>query len=275
LSYTFKRSRQNSQWLFGGVLAATVLATSGCSDDEDWRFGHPPRPRGGDVNVVYDRDIDFSGYRTFAFQSDEDASAERLDGLDPAVRRALQIIDERTAIELRELGLTEVAPEEADVLAFSLGRTRSETGVTWSCVGGVWGGYFGAYYYDPCAWLEPVYVDVDRTTLMVGLTDRQLSEVVFAGFIRNVGTGRRSRARQIAAAVDRIFARYPARPSTSLPDGGLPDVDAGVPGPDAGSPTSDAGPPDIDGGLPAADAGAADAGAVDAGAVDAGADAAP
>ena len=271
MSYPFERSRQTCLWLLGGALA---LATSGCSDDDDWRYGHRPRPRGGNVNVVFDRDIDFSRYRTFAFRSDEEASAEELDeGLEPARRRDLELVDQRTAIELRDLGLTQVAPEEADLLAFSLGRTRSETGVTWSCVGGVWGGYFWDYYYDPCAWLEPVYFDVERTTLMVALTDPELSEVIFAGFIRTVDGGRRSRARQIVAAVDRIFARYPARPDASLPDGGAPELDAGAPELDAGAPTLDAGSPTVDGG--ATDGGVAEGDATDAGVVDSGADATP
>lgn len=267
LSYPFERYRHIFTWVVGGL--ALTVAGLGCTDDGDWRFGHRPRARGDNVKVVYDRDIDFSRYRTFAFRSADESSEGELDELEPARRRDLELVDERTAIELRELGLTQVAPEDADLLAFSLGRTRSATGVTWSCVGGVWGGYFWDYYYDPCAWLEPVYIDVDRTTLMLGLTDPELSEVIFTGFIRNVGAGRRSRARQIAAAVDRIFARYPARPGTS-PDAGVPGVDAGVPELDAGPPSLDAGTPRLDGG--ASDAGAV---SVDAGAGDAGPDATP
>lgn len=274
MSYSIERSHQVSRWIFGGTLATLLLGTVGCAEDDDWRFGHRPRSRGDNVRVVYDRDVDFSRYRTFAFRSEEAAAAEELDeGLEPARRRDLRLVDERTAIELRALGLTQVAPEEADLLAFSLGRTRSETGVTWSCVGGVWGGYFWDHYYDPCAWLEPVYFEVDRTTLMVGLTDPELSEVVFTGFIRRVDGGRRSRARQIVAAVDRIFARYPARPGTSLPDGGLPELDAGAPELDAGAPERDAGAPSGDGG--ATDGGIAGGDVVDGGVGDAGADAAP
>jgi hypothetical protein len=235
-------------------MSALLLSTLACSSDGDWRFGDRPRSNANNVNVVYDPDVDFSQYQTFAFRDDADTEADVMGDLEPAARRELAFVNERIAIELRELGLTEVAADEADLLAFSLGRVRSGTGVSWSCVGGVWGGYWvwDYYYYDPCAWLEPVYFEVDQTTLMVGLLDPDLSEVAFAGFIRGLGAAPRYRSRRIAAAVDDIFARYPARPAASPADSGVPSADAGAPdeqtepsaidagGSDAGG---DAGPP--------------------------------
>jgi hypothetical protein len=236
-------------------MSALLLGALGCSSDGDWRFGEGSRSRADNVNVVYDPDVDFSQYQTFAFRDDAEAEADRMGDLEPAARRELAFVNERIAIELSELGLTEVASEEADLLAFSLGRVRSGTGVSWSCVGGVWGGYWvwDYYYYDPCAWLEPVYFEVDRTTLMVGLLDPDLTEVAFAGFIRGLGATPRDRSRRIAAAVDRIFARYPARPAAPTADSGAPGADAGAPAiEDAGAPPTDAGESDAgaDGGAP-------------------------
>jgi X-X-X-Leu-X-X-Gly heptad repeat protein len=263
------------------VLGALSLGALGCSDD-DWRHGHGPRSNGrnaSDVNVVYDRDIDFSQYRTFAIRDDDEADAAMLQGLDPWTRRGLDLVNQRIAVELRELGLSEVPADEADLIGFSLGRTRSGVGVIWSCVGGVWGGYWTGSYYDPCAWLEPVYVDVDRTTLMVGLLDAQLSEVTFAGFVRNVGRGPGSRSRQLIRAVDRIFDRYPGRPPALEPDAGASELDAGAAELDAGATELDAGlaeldagadPAELDAASPAPDA---EAPTVDAGSADGGADA--
>jgi hypothetical protein len=235
-------------------MSALLLGALGCSSDGDWPFGDGPRPNADNVNVVYDPDVDFSQYQTFAFRDDADAEADVMGDLEPAARRELAFVNERIAIELRDLGLTEVAADEADLLAFSLGRVRSGTGVSWSCVGGVWGGYWvwDYYYYDPCAWLEPVYFEVDRTTLMVGLLDPGLSEVAFAGFIRGLGTAPRDRSRRIAAAVDRIFARYPARPAASPADGGVPGADAGAPDEQTDPSAIDAGGSDAgaDGGAP-------------------------
>lgn len=250
LSYRVRSSADESCCIAGGLLTALLLGLLGCSSDGDWPLGDRPRSIADNVNVVYDPDVDFSQYQTFAFRDDADTEAEMMGDLEPAARRELAFVNERIAIELRDLGLIEVAADEADLLAFSLGRVRSGTGVSWSCVGGVWGGYWvwDYYYYDPCAWLEPVYFEVDQTTLMVGLLDPDSEEVAFAGFIRGLGAAPRDRSRRIAAAVDDIFARYPARPAA-------PTADGGALGADAGAPTTD------DAGAPPFDAGASDAGA--------------
>jgi hypothetical protein len=234
-------------------MTAIVLGTLGCSRDDDWRFGGDFRSDADNVNVVYDPDIDFSQYQTFAFRDEADPDA--MEDLEPAARRDLGFVNDRIAIELSDLGLTEVAPDEADLLAFSLGRIRSGTGVSWSCIGGVWGGYWvwDFYYYDPCAWLEPVYFEVDQTSLIVGLFDRDRSEVAFAGFIRGLGAAPGNQSRRIAAAVDRVFARYPARPAASTADGGAPGGQPELPAiEDAGAPPFDAGAADAgaDGGAP-------------------------
>jgi hypothetical protein len=257
------------------ALIVSLLSALGCSEDEDhWRFGYRPRWWGGaGVTVVYDRDIDFSQYRTFTLQRGSEADAGALAGVEPGRRRDLELLDARTVVELRELGLSEVAAEEADLVAFGLRRTRSSTGVSWSCVDGTWTGYYQESPGDPCAWLDPANVDVERARLMVGLQDPERSEVVFAGFIRDVSDSRRRRSRQIVAAVDRIFDRYPARPGTSAPDGGLLDAGAGAPDLDAGSPQADAGLSTVDDGVPDAsigDAAAPDTGGADAGGADAG-----
>jgi hypothetical protein len=238
--------------MVAGLTTAVVLGGLGCSRDDDWRFEGDSRPDAANVNVAYDPDTDFSQYQTFAFR--DDADADTMADLEPAARRDLAFVNERIAIELSELGLIEVAADEADLLAFSLGRIRSGTGVSWSCVGGLWGGYWAwDYYYDPCLWLEPVYFDVEQTSLIVGLLDRDSSEVAFAGFIRGLGAAPGNRSRRIAAAVERIFARYPARPAASTADGGAPGVPPEVPVvEDAGSPPFDAGTSDAgaDGGAP-------------------------
>lgn len=235
-------------------MSALALGALGCSFDDHWRFDEPARSNARDVNVVYDPDVDFSQYQTFAFR--DDADTDMMGDLAPAARRDLALVDERIAVELSDLGLTEVAADEADLLAFSLGRVRSGTGVRWSCVGGVWGGYWAwdYYYYDPCAWLEPVYFEVQQTTLMVGLLDPDSSEVAFAGFIRGLGAGPGSRSRQIAAAVDRVFDQYPARPSAPAADGGAPGAGPGAPDEDAEGPVIG------DAGAPPPDAGGSDAG---------------
>jgi hypothetical protein len=79
-----------------------------------------------------------------------------------------------------------------------------------------------------------------------------LSEVAFAGFIRGLDAAPRDRSRQIAAAVDRIFARYPARPAAFPADGGVPGADAAAPDGQTEPSAIDASGPDAggDGGAP-------------------------
>lgn len=201
-----------------GALAALACGPSGRSDERLYR-------NRVEANVVYDTRIDFSSYRSFALRSDADQ--ELLSELGPTLQHDLQQVNALVQAELRDIGLEQVAEEDAELLAFSLARTSGARQLTWSCVAGAWGGYwYWDYYYDPCAWLEPVYVDVDSTTLMIGLLDPEREQVVFAGFVRGVdrGTGPDSRDRDIASGVARVLARYPGRPAPPL-DGGVADVD--------------------------------------------------
>lgn len=253
---------QTIGYFTGSLIAVLAVSATACSDDE-FRFRGGARP--SNVNVVFDPDVDFSQYRTFAVRDDGDAEASDPDDLDPATRRDLALVNALAAAELRDLGLIEVSEDEADLLAFSLGRTDTGRRVVWSCVGGAWGGYWywGFYYYDPCAWVDADYVRVDRTTLVVGLIDPELSGVVFTGFIRDVGSRRGPRRRELARAVAEVFAQYPARPAGVDGGDGEPEPDAGAP--DA-STTPDGATPD--GGT--LDAGSLDAGTLDPGTLDAG-----
>jgi hypothetical protein len=248
-----RRTAQTSRWISGSWLGALVAITAACSNDDGLPFDADRRPQ-ANVNVVFDPDVDFSQYRTFAFRDDTEGGGDALAELDPATRGDVELANALVARELRDIGLIDVSDAEADVLAFSVGRTRSATGVQWSCVGGLWGGYWywDFVYYDPCAWVEADYVELESTTLVVGLLDPELSEVTFAGFARDIGGGPGSRRREILTAVASIFDQYPARPLPSeSPDAGAPEVDAGTP--DAGASSPDSG---LSG-----DAGAGDAGA--------------
>jgi hypothetical protein len=231
-----------------------------CSNDDWPRFADDSRLQ-TNVNVVFDPDVDFSQYETFAFRDDTEDGGAELAQLDPVTRRNVELANALAARELSDIGLIEVSDAEADLLAFSVGRTSSASGVRWSCVGGVWGGYWywDFVYYDPCAWVEADYVELESTTLVVGLLDPERSEVVFAGFARGIGDGPGNPRREILAAIASIFDRYPARPIPS------DRADAAAPGADAETPAVDAG---------ALDVGARDAGLGDAGASDAAADAA-
>ena len=210
------------------VLAALASGVPGCSDEP--RYGPELQ-----VNVVYDPSVDFSEYRSFAFRANLEADDELLNTLRPELQRDLWQANALLAADLLDLGLSQVDADDADVLAFSLARTSGTRYIEWRCVAGAWGGYWywWGYSYDPCAWLEPVYADVDTTTLMLGLLDPARERVVFAGFVSGVdqGAGPDSRDRDIASGVARVMARYPGRPSRAdarAPDGEADGGDGGV-----------------------------------------------
>jgi hypothetical protein len=77
-----------------------------------------------EVNVVYNPRIHFSSYRSFAFRSDVEADGALLSDIDPELRLDLAQVNALLEIELRDIGLEQVAADDAELLASVwLGRT--------------------------------------------------------------------------------------------------------------------------------------------------------
>lgn len=93
-------------------------------------------------------------------------------------------------------------------MVFSLGASQQSGGYVWSCVPGYWWGYWG-WVWDPCAWLEPIYVSYAVGSLVVGTVDPKLQKIVFGGVAQGTITNEGNPTERIQQDVARIFADYP------------------------------------------------------------------
>jgi hypothetical protein len=195
-----------------GWLVALLLATAvqvGCNDDED-------RPDDY-VNTWASSNGDFKNYKTFAFWGPEDYPMSMdVPEIPEDVKKDLTIVNDATRTELTMLGLTEVkADENPDVFAFSLASTEDENAIYWECVPGNWWGYWG-WYWDSCAWLQPIYVDYSVGTVIVGLNDPKKEQVVFGGLIQGIVYGDDSAQERIDDGVAKVFDEYPVTPPAEM-----------------------------------------------------------
>ena len=189
-----------------------VLALNGCDCDDDDDF------LDDDVIVRVQPGVDFGDYATFRILDNLD-EADLVDAdVDPDkipddVKLNIDVANDQARIELERIGLTEVDEgEEADLSVATLATTKEEDGYYWSCVPGYWWGYWG-WYWDPCAWLEPIYVNYSTGTMLLGLADPKLKEIVFGGLLQGVLTGGGDAEERIRAGVHQMFLEYPERPN--------------------------------------------------------------
>lgn len=134
----------------------------------------------------------------------------------PAPRRTnLDFVNSEAAGELRDLGLTQVQPDQnPELLLFSLATSDVATALRWDCVAGqYWGGYFVGWTWDPCAWQERDLEWVNVDTLITGLADPQRNDVVFAGYIGGIEEPSVEPQDVIDEAVSEVYDDYPARPN--------------------------------------------------------------
>jgi hypothetical protein len=187
------------------VSGAALCTLSGCEEDE---------PDICDDTVVTraDPSNDFTMYSTFSVVPDSEYPLEVPPDLPANTTGDLQAASAAMRRELVALGLTEVDfvdPPTADLLAFNLAASEDEAGIVYECVPGYyWYGWWG-YVWDPCAWLQPIPVEYEVATVIVGLADTVDEQVVFGGVVQGVLECGDSRQR-LDSGVSRIFDQYPA-----------------------------------------------------------------
>jgi hypothetical protein len=184
-----------------------ALAVGGCDCSDD-----------GPVDYVVthvEKDVDFSTYTTFKILEIDDVEDALADaGVDPDkipddVIANIDTANDQARIELENLGLTEVSEEEeADLSVFTLAAVRENGGYYWECVPGQWWGWYG-WYWDPCAWLVPIYVEYSVGTLALGLADPAEERVPFGGLLQGVADGEGNAEERIRAGVHEMFKDYP------------------------------------------------------------------
>jgi Domain of unknown function (DUF4136) len=195
------------------ILYAFLLITAGgcdCNDDgPDDQVTARAKPG-----------VDFSEYHTFRIKDDvskdelEDAGIDiDPDKIPENVKLNIDIANDQARIELETIGLTEVdEDEDADLVIFSMGSTKDQDAIYWECVPGYWWGYWG-WVWDNCAWLEPYYVNYTIGSVLLGLGDPEMQDVVFSGLVQGVEDNSGEAEERIRSGVHEMFKQYPEGPS--------------------------------------------------------------
>lgn len=187
------------------ALSLCALLAGACDDDDDIDEVQFPN----EVDVRMSDEADFASYETFAVVDRSEVPDEFIEGLSDDDLTKVEQMNDAARDELLDMGLTEVDPgENPDLQVFSLSYTTEEAALTWDCVAGYWRGYWD-WDYDPCRWLEREYEDVDVRTLVTGLVDPNMEEVVFVGFVQGVEDIGLEPDDVIVDSVDAIYDEYP------------------------------------------------------------------
>jgi uncharacterized protein DUF4136 len=158
------------------------------------------------TSVDYDRSLDFTRYRTFAFATGT-----------PARREFTQWrIEQLIAGELRSRGMIPAARERSDLLVFTHAvverQQRIET-VVWG-YGCRWGGGVAS----------STVTAVPVGTLIVDLVDHERNCLVWQGRATDtLASESETREEQLREAVTRLFAGFPGRPDGYRNRRELPD----------------------------------------------------
>lgn len=194
-------------WSLSCVLGVGLLG--GCAEEDD-----VDDVCEDDIVTRVDDDADFSEYETYAIweigSGTAGAGGEGPGDIPEDVAVNIGTANKEAARQLRDLGLTQVDPEEEDpdLWIVSMAATEEETGTYWSCVGGwEWWGWY--YYWDPCAWLVPIEFEYTEGTLLVATIDANSHEAVFGGVVEGILECDDDLETRIESGVDEIFRDYP------------------------------------------------------------------
>jgi len=194
-------------WSLSLVLGAGLLG--GCAEEDDLDDVCED-----DIVTRVDEDADFSEYETYAIWEIGSGMAGAGGGssadIPDDVAVNIDTANKEAARQLRDLGLTQVDPEQEDpdLWIVSLAATQEETGTYWSCYGGwAWWGWY--YYWDPCAWLVPIEFEYTEGTLLVATIDSGSHTAVFGGVVEGILECDDDLETRIESGVEEIFKDYP------------------------------------------------------------------
>lgn len=161
------------------------------------------------ITTDYDRTVDFSQYRTYAFMDREARGVAR--GYDSIVERRLMAAAGR---ELAARGYLEVEADPDLLVNFAV-MTETVEEVT-TVPGAGWPGPWGwrHYYYPWPAYTYETYVDrYEQGTVFIDLVDAERRQLVWEGRAvqRVTSATREDPAGTLDATVREIFATYPFR----------------------------------------------------------------
>ncbi len=198
------------------VLTVPALLALSCANDSVVQTGT--------IDVKVADNVDFTKFQTFSVvTSDIVETPPEL----PELGEDQQAFNDRVnqlivqAMQAEPVCLQYIPPEQVteenqpDLWAANgLGRS-SDDGYVYGCCGGWWWGYWG-WYWNPCAYWCPVYVEYEVGSLLVpvGLPptgDASLDEpeIVYAGLAQALVDAGTPTNEQISYAITEIFAQWP------------------------------------------------------------------
>ncbi len=143
------------------------------------------------INTDYDRQTDFSGYKTFATVAPKQAPANPL---------VLQRFQRALETELTGKGLTEAPADTADLLVVMNGAVQQQTEIDSDYIGPRWGSEVDVYQYN-------------EGTVIIDLVDRKQNSAVWRGTASDVVDGDAISDEEVTSVVQKLFAGFP--PPTS------------------------------------------------------------
>jgi hypothetical protein len=191
------------------LLFVTGLGAAGCGSDS---------VQTGSVEVKYNQIVDFSQFQTFSVVTKDLVDFPDLEQDQQAFNNMVNDLIVQ-AMQAEPVCMTLISPEtvteqnQPDLWAANGLRRSTESGYVYECCGGWWWGYWG-WYWDPCAYGCPTYVEYDVGTLLIPVgrpSAGQEAEVLFAGLaqsILNTGPDVETKVRE---AVQAIFAQWPVK----------------------------------------------------------------
>lgn len=195
------------------IVLIVGLALAGCSDD--------PVIQTGSVEVKVDESVDFTEFQTFSVVTadlvDPPPEVPDLGDEQEAFNDFVnQLIIEAMQAEpvcLQYIPPDEVTDENQPDLWAANGLARStDSGYVYGCCGGWWWGYWG-WYWDPCAFWCPVYVEYDVGSLFVPVgpppAEGEDPAAVFAGLARSLTDTGTPPEQLVRVAIEEIFRQWP------------------------------------------------------------------
>jgi len=198
------------------ALVVPALLALGCANDSVVQTGT--------IDVKVAENVDFSEFQTFSVVT---ADIVETPPEVPELGEEQQAFNQRVnqliieAMQAEPVCLQYIPPDavteenQPDLWAANgLGRSTDD-GYVYECCGGWWWGYWG-WYWDPCAYWCPVYVEYEVGSLLVPVgvpptadASDENPSIVFAGLAQALlGTGTPTNE-QISFAIEEIFAQWP------------------------------------------------------------------
>jgi hypothetical protein len=175
----------------------------------------------GQVIVEWDRTVDFTQFEKFSV-----VTADLVDppDLDPDQQAFNDMVNEliKEAMQAEPVCLTLIEPEDVtdenqpDLWAANGLAQTTDSGYYYECIGGWWWGYWG-WYWDPCAWWVPRYIEYDVGNLLIPVgpppAEGEEPEPIFGGLAQSLSDSPPDTETKVREAVRLIFQQWPDKRS--------------------------------------------------------------